>query len=259
MTKRQFDIRAERVGVLPTPGWALVSGDNDSTLHDLAFYIWVVRDGDTIGLVDSGLPSDAVELQALSDTNKAFGDEVGFRSVRSLPDVLSDAGIAPGDVSFVAITQTVSYHTGGIDADLLPNAHFYIAFEGLEELVRGAPGHPAPEFYFPPLAWASLRTLAVDGRLHLIDTECEIVPGVRFEVTGGHHPGSAAVLIETREGLVGILETAFVNRNLETRRPIGNAEDMAAARRAIVSFLERCDRVVAIHDPANQHDFGGDR
>lgn len=258
MTRDVYTLRAERAAVLPTPGWALMLGENDAGLHDLHFYVWVVSDGETVGIVDAGLPLDIAEADALGATNAAFGDPVGFRSVRTLPEILADAGVRPEDVSFVAITQTVTYHSGGIDAALLPNAVFYLARAGVMEFLSGAPGHPAPEFYFSTSSWADLRTLAIQGRLRLVDDVAQIRPGVRFEVTGGHHPGSAAVVVDTPHGVVGILETAFVASNLETGRPIGIAEDAAAARRAMTSFLERCDTVVAIHDPGNGTEYGGD-
>ena len=249
-------LRAERAGILPAPGWALVLGDNDASLHDLHFYVWVVSDGERVGLIDAGLPLDPRDTEALGATNAAFGDDVGFREVRPLPDILNGLGIDPADVSFVAITQTVTYHTGGLDAELLPNATFYLARAGVMELLVDPPGHPAPEFYFTASSWASLRTLAIEGRLRLVDEVEQIVPGVSFEVTGGHHPGSAAVLVDTEAGRVAVLETAFVQRNLDTSSPIGIAEDAAAARRAMGRMRAIADVVVAIHDPSNGSRFG---
>ncbi|KRA24819.1 hypothetical protein ASD65_10585 [Microbacterium sp. Root61] len=248
-------IHAELAAILPAPGWAIVFGDNDTGLHDLHFYVWIIRCGSTVGLIDAGLPLDAVEADALGATNQAFGDPVGFRQVRTLPEILADAGVDPAEVAFVAITQTVTYHSGGIDAALLPNATFYLARDGVREFLEDPPGHPAPEFYFSASSWDSLRTLAIEGRLRLVAEREQVRPGVLFEVTGGHHPGSAAVLIDTSEGVVGIIETAFVKRNIESGTPIGIAEDIAAARRATTSLGSRCDRLVAIHDPANGTDF----
>lgn len=257
MTGDRYSIRAERAAVLATPGWAIMLGENDSTLHDLHFYVWIVTDGTTIGLIDTGLPLDRADADALGATNRAFGDTTGFRSTRTLAQILEDARIDPAAVTFVALTQTVTYHTGGLDAALLPNATFYLARAGVDELLGDPPGHPAPEFYFTASSWDSLRTLAIEGRLRLVADAEQIRPGIRFEVTGGHHPGSAGVLVSTAQGLLGILETAFFARNLETGRPIGIAEDAAAARRAMASFLARCDVVAAIHDPGNAEQFRG--
>lgn len=257
MTAGRWRVRAELAAVLPAPGWAILFGENDPSLHDLHFYVWVVTDGETLGLIDAGLPLDASEVDALSATNRAFGDDVGFRAVRTLPQILAEADIAAEDVDFVALTQTVTYHSGGVDAALLPNAVFYIARPGLMEFLDDPPGHPAPEFYFTDASWTSLRTLAIEKRLRLVEGSVAIRPGLRYEVTGGHHPGSAGVLLDTVDGRLGILESAFVTRNLETGRPIGIAEDIAAVRRAMASFGAQCDRVLAIHDPAHGEEFGG--
>lgn len=252
-------ITAELASVLAAPGWALEFGANDSSLHDLSFYVWIVRSGSLVGLIDAGLPFDDAEADALGATNEAFGDSRGFRQVRKLPEILADAGVRPEEVAFVAITQTVTYHSGGIDASFLPNATFYIARDGVLEFLIDPPGHPAPQFYFSASSWASMRTLAIEGRLRLVGEAEQIVPGVRFEVTGGHHPGSAAVLVDTPEGCIGILETAFTERNLQRGTPIGIAEDVAAARRAMNSLGKRCDSVVAIHDAANRSRFSSNR
>lgn len=249
-----FGVCALLAGVLPTPRWATTFGANDTSLQDLSFYVWVVNNGSSLGLVDLGLPLDAEDAEALSATNRAF-DADGFRSVRLLPELLATAGIDPADVEFVALTQTATYHTGGLDADLLPNARVFAAWAGVSELLLGPPGHPPAEFYFTDRSWRSLRQLAVEGRLHLVDAATEIVPGVVFEPTGGHHPGSAAVRIATELGTVGLVETSFLQRDLDDGVPIGVAEDVATTRSVIHRFRASCTHAVAIHDPANATRF----
>jgi len=250
----EFRIAALAAGVLPTPHWATTFGVNDTTLQNLHFYVWLVTDGVTLGLVDLGLPLDAADAEALSATNRAF-DSDGFHSVRLLPEILADAGVDPRDVDFVAITQTVTYHTGGLDAGLLPNASVFASWAGVSELLLEPPGHPPTELYFTERSWRSLRQLAVEGRLHLVDSVTEIVPGVEFEPTGGHHPGSAAVRVRTGEGIVGLVETSFLQRDLDAGVPIGIAEDVATARAVIRRFRATCAHAVAIHDPANAARF----
>jgi hypothetical protein len=77
------------------------------------------------------------------------------------------------------------------------------------------------------------------------------VPGVFFETTGGHHPGSAGVRVATSAGVVGLLETAFVQRNVDEVVPIGIAENAALCRKVISRYRRECDLVIPIHDPAN--------
>lgn len=251
---RPFRIHALLAGTLPTPGWAMTFGAHDIGFQDLAFYVWVVTNGDTVGLIDLGLPLDEPERIALSETNRAFGAD-GYRDVRLLPELLTDAGLAATDIDFVAVTQTISYHSGGLDAELLPNATFFLSAAGVREMLGSPPGHPAVEFYFTERAWSSMRQLAIEGRLRLVDEPTEVVPGITFETTGGHHPGSAGVRIETADGVVGLLETSFLQHDLDRGTPIGIAEDMAVCRRVIQRYKSECWKAIAIHDPANAARF----
>ena len=90
-----------------------------------------------------------------------------------------------------------------------------------------------------------------------MDEITEILPGILFETTGGHHPGSAALRIDTSKGKVGILETAFLQKNIDEILPIGIAENVALCRKAIKRFRNLCDIVVADHEPANSLRFNG--
>ena len=251
----ELRLHALPAGTLPIPTWAAIFGANSTTLTDLGFYVWIVTDGTTIGLIDTGLPLDPIEAAAVSDENRVFDQGSYFRHIRLLPELLADVGLSGADVDFVAITQTVTYHTGGIDAELLPRAHFYLPYDGIREMLLDPPGHPATEFYFTEGSWSTLRQLAIERRLHLIDGPVEIVPGVHIETTGGHHPGSAALKIRTSAGLTGLLETAFLQTNLEREQPIGIAEDIATCRAVIRRYRRECDEVVAIHEPTNASRF----
>jgi len=250
-----YDLYAIPVATLPAPGWEVLFGLNDHEFHDLAFYVWVVTDGSILGLVDTGLPLDPAARARLDDANKALDERHMFAAVRPLPDVLGEYGIDGADVDFVAITQTISYHTGGLEAAVLPRAQIYLSRSGVHEMLDDPPGHPASEHYFTAAAWASLRQFVIEGRFHCVDEPTVIAPGITFETTGGHHPGSAALRIATSAGVTGLLETAFVDRNVTEGRPIGIAEDAALCRRVIERYRRECDRVVALHEPANAARF----
>jgi len=246
-----YSLHAIPIATLPAPGWELFFGRNDNEFYDLNFYVWVVTDGVTLGLIDTGLPLDGVALATLNEANSKLDERHIFSGVRTVTQVLDEYAIAPQDVDFVAITQTMSYHTGGLDAAVFPRAHVYLSRAGIHELLGEPPGHPAPEHYFTEATWASLRQFVIEGRLHCVDEPTLISPGIQFETTGGHHPGSAALKITTEQGVIGLLETAFVQRNVEEGLPIGIAEDAALCRRVIKRYKSECDQVIALHDPAN--------
>lgn len=250
-----YTLHAVPVGRLPVPGWEAFFGVNDPSFHELTFYVWLVTDGKTLGLIDAGLPPDPADRAALDEANRQLDPRCTFTDVRPLGEVLDENGISGQDIDFVAITQPITYHTGGLDADALPRAQVYLSRAGFREMIEAPPGHPPTAFYFTERSWSSVRRFAVEGRLHCVDDPCVIAPGIRFETTGGHHPGSAGLRIATPEGVVGLLETAFLDRNVTELRPIGIAEDVAACRAAIRAYVRECDRVVALHDPANAERF----
>lgn len=246
-----FRLHAMPVATLPVPAWAAMFATNDSTLVDLGFYVWILTDGSTVGLVDLGLPLDPADAAMLDDANRALDPGSYFHDPHLLPDLLADAGLSGADIDFVAITQTVTYHTGGIDAALLPRAQFYISLAGITEFLVEPPRHPATPFFFTQASWTALRQLAIENRLHAVDDPTQIVPGVVFETTGGHHPGSAGLRIRTEAGTTGLLETAFLQANLDSQHPIGICEDVSRCRSVIRRYLRECDDVIAIHDPSN--------
>jgi glyoxylase-like metal-dependent hydrolase (beta-lactamase superfamily II) len=250
-----YQLYAIPVATLPIPGWEAFFGRNDVTFHNLAFYVWVVTDGTTLGLIDTGLPLDPADRAALDAANRELDERSAFRDMRTLPEVLDDCGIAPDDIDFVAITQTITYHTGGLDAAMLPRAQVYMSRAGVHEMLFSPPGHPPVAEYFTARSWPSIRQLAVEGRLHCVDDPTVIVPGIRFETTGGHHPGSAGLQIATQAGVTGVLETAFFDRNITDGHPIGIAENAAACRAAIKRYRQECNAVIALHDPANAERF----
>lgn len=253
-----YRLKACCVGVLPVPGWECFFARNDTTLHDLAFYVWIVRGRGTIGLVDAGLPVDPDDLKTLTAANQTVDKRCVYRNVVSLKSLLAREKIRPEHIDFLAITQPITYHTGGLLEKYFPRAHVFMSRAGVVELLTENVGHPPRGFYFTASTWAFLRMLLIQDRLHLVDAETEIRPRLLFETTGGHHPGSAAVRVKTKRGVVGILETAFLQRNVDEELPIGVAEDVAACRRAIKRYKRICAIVAADHEPSLAKRFDGD-
>ncbi len=148
MTAPVYSLHAIPVATLPAPGWEAFFGVNDQEFYDLAFYVWVVTDGASLGLIDTGLPLDPATRARLDEANRALDERHTFTGVRTLPQVLDEYGIAGDDVDFVAITQTITYHTGGLEAAVLPRAQVYLSRAGIHEMLADPPGHPASEHYF---------------------------------------------------------------------------------------------------------------
>lgn len=255
MSSPGFTVSAFQVAKLPVAGWNAYFGSGDATLHELAFYIWhLERDGLHV-LVDAGLPAAGAERDDLIRASASRDARSLFTDIRVIDDAMAAFGLQPDDIDIVLITQTITYHTGGLIREWFPRAEVYLSLAGVQEFLTSPVGHPATDLYFTRETWNYIRDLAISGRLHVTDGPVQVRAGLTFETTGGHHPGSAAVKVDTGSEVLGILETAFLQKNIDDLHPIGIAEDVAQCRRMIVKYHTECDRVVAIHEPANMSLF----
>lgn len=244
-----YELQACRVGTLPVPGWECFFGENDTQLHPLAFYVWIVKSADAYGLIDTGLPLDkADQIQLIEGCQKVDRQSV-FSEIVTLDELFLARRLAPEQIDFVLLTQIITYHSGGLLPQFFPRAQVYLPLAGIMELLLERPGHPPRDLYFSKATWSFIRDLLIEGRLHLVKGTVEVAPDLRFEATGGHHPGSAAVQAKTSCGTVGILETAFLKKNIDESKPIGIAENAAVCRNVIKRYNKECDFVLADHDP----------
>ncbi len=243
-----WTLHAVRLATLPVPGWECVFGKNDCAMREIAFWVWILRSGSQTGIIDAGLP-DGGDLERLNCANQKLDPRSIFAVENTLEAALTHVGVAPRDIDFLLISQLITYSTGGLLRRNLPNAHVYCAWAGMRELLKRCPGHPPREFYLTAKTWAYMRELLVEDRITFADEPVEPAPGIVFDPTGGHHPGSAGVRIKTKNGLLGILETAFVQENIDREIPIGIAENAALCREVIRRYKKQCDFVVAGRDP----------
>ena len=230
------------------PGWECFFGRHEMDFHKLIFYVWIAQGGGKTILVDAGPPPDEENFQALVLACQTVDPKSLMIRLESLDQVLAEADLVPQSIDYLLITQPITYHTGGLLPEYFPRAEVYLSKAGLLEFLLDRPGHPPHAAYFTEENWRFLRDLLIEDRLRVADGPTEVVDGVQFETTGGHHPGSAAVKVRTPRGVVGILETAFLKENLDQEQPIGVAENAAQCRRAIRRYKRACDLVLAIHD-----------
>ena len=247
-SRMNYSLRAYPLAEQVLPAWACLFGINDRTLYRILFYAWIAQGGNKTIVIDAGPPPGEEDFQVLARACERVGPECVFRRLNTLRAVLSESGITPESIDCLLITQPITYHSGGLIPDFFPKAKVYMSRAGFLEYLLDKPGHPPRDCYFTESTWKFIHRLLNEDRLHLVDERTEVDEGIFFETTGGHHPGSAAVTLSTSKGTVGILETAFVARNIEQERPIGVAEDVAVCRRAIRRYKGECDLLLAIHD-----------
>ncbi len=244
----RYELRAYAVAEQLLPGWACIFGANDTSFHRIVFHVWVAQGGGRTALIDAGPPPGDDDFRTLCEACAGMGPQCGLRRLRTLESVLAEAGLSPQAIDAVLITQPITYHTGGLVPRLFPRAKVYLPRQGLLEFLLDNPGHPPRNCYFTSETWDFLHRLLLEDRLALPEGRVETLEDLWLEVTGGHHPGSAAANMPTARGRVAILETAFLAENIEQERPVGIAEDVAQCRRVIREYRRSCDLVLAAHD-----------
>ena len=194
----EIDVLVISDGVLPLPFATMSTNVEPATRtawldnmllpesFDWAVNVVVVRSGDQVILVDSGLG----------------GEFPGFPRAGQLVSRLESAGIDLGSITDVVLTHLHMDHVGGLLGQGVKErlrkdvrvhvAAAEVAFWRAPDFTRTVMPSPIPDV----LRATALRFLGEYGsRIESFDEECEVAPGVVARRTGGHTPGHAVVRI----------------------------------------------------------------
>lgn len=203
---------------------------------DLMIYAFLLRSGSAVCLVDTGLAADHRELD--HDIRRRKGPASGFVDIgEPLAQRLQNMGVEP---DLVLLTSFGPYAVGGLEA-FATKLPLLVSARGCADLQQ--PEEPA--LAHPPAP-------ALHGRLRAaqrVAGERKILPGLTMLEVGVHHPASAAVLVETAAGVVGIADPVFLARNLIDGTALGAAEHAARWHTSVRGLGLRCDALLPIHDP----------
>jgi glyoxylase-like metal-dependent hydrolase (beta-lactamase superfamily II) len=155
----------------------------------------LVRTPDANILIEAGIGPKLSEKER---------DIYAYERDPGLPDALAGAGLTPGDIDLVVLSHLHFDHVGalvtpGRDGELtplFPRARHVVQARELE-----AWHHPDPRSK-PSYKAENLRLLEEEGRLHIVDGDQEVAPGIRVRVTGGHTAGHQAVYVQDQEQTV---------------------------------------------------------
>lgn len=146
-------------------------------------------------LVDCGM--DELAIEKFMDSKK-----VESRKIEKLGDtvkMLERLNLKPEEVTDVILTHLHWDHASGIH--LFPKAIFYLQKKELQWAVV------TPEFvffakYYKKNIVNNLVDYAFDGRVRFLDGDEQLFDGIKAWSTPGHTPGSQAVTVESKTGLV---------------------------------------------------------
>lgn len=224
---------------------------------ELSFNVVVIRGEGVVALVNTGAPDDPRDVDA------AWTDVFGERGrLRRGPDEtlvsrLEQLGLAPADVTDVVVTPFQLYSTAGIP--LFTAARIHLSRRGWVHL-HTTHDHPH-DARWRSMSREVLLHLVGDAwdRVHLLDDEDEVAPGIRTWFSGAHHRASIAVEVDSTAGTVVASDSFFHYANVEDGRLLGINENMYETLATNERTLRVADHIVPLYDPAVFERYPGGR
>ncbi|QUJ75994.1 N-acyl homoserine lactonase family protein [Sulfitobacter albidus] len=191
---------------------SFVPADNHDAPHPMDYFMWLLRRGDEVILVDTGY--DVAEGTARS------------RPIRLDPvAALAPFGIAPGDVAHVIVTHLHYDHAGGLH--LFPNATLHLQAAEMAYATGPCMCHePLRMPYTADHICEAVRRLYA-GSVVFYDGEAQIADGVTVHCVGGHTRGLQCVRVRTQAGwLVLASDASHFYENVLARKPFPIVVDL---------------------------------
>lgn len=159
--------------------------DLDKTIQ-INYYIFVIRGGAEIVLVDCGCrPKLAKERDLAGYVNPV--------------DALKRIDIDANRIRYLIATHVHFDHIGGLE--LFPEATIFIQKKEFDFWIKDPMSKRAPFLHVTdPVANDYLGKLEGDKRLHLIQGDEEILPGIQLLLCPGHTIGLQTVAVNTEKG-----------------------------------------------------------
>jgi glyoxylase-like metal-dependent hydrolase (beta-lactamase superfamily II) len=210
--------------------------------YTIPIYAWYLEGGDQRILVDTGEMSP---IQS-ADREKAIGG-----TIYTFEDGLARWGLTPSDIDIVIHTHLHNDHCENDykceNARILAHTH---------ELARIHNPHPLDYRYLEDY----IEDVEESGQVKAIDSDREIVPGIRVTHTPVHTEGGLTVWIDTPGGLAAITGFCVIQENFFPPLPIkamemevippGTPVNPCQAYDIMVAVKEKADILIPLHEPS---------
>lgn len=223
---------------------AFLMDDNHNAPYPIDFYIWLLRRGDEVILVDTGF-----------DTPEA--NKRGFELRQDVGASLAPFGLQPTDITKLIVTHLHFDHAGGLH--LFPNATLYMQAAEMAYATGPCMCHDVLRGPFTGAHVCEAVTRLYAGKLVFFEGDAEVADGVTAHAIGGHSRGLQAVRVRTDAGwLVLASDAAHFYENLTARKPfplVVDVEDMLRGFETLERLASSPDLIIPGHDPLVREHF----
>lgn len=247
VTVGNLRVNVVAVGRTEIPGPELFWMSGWDEWYPLSFNVGVVRGEGVVALVNTGAPGDLTELNAR--WMSILGEKGRYHRLpeEALLPQLEALGVGPADVTDIVVTPFQAYSTAGIP--LFPNARIHLSKRGWVHF-HTTHDHPHDDRW-TSLSPEVLHYLCIDAwdRVHLLEDEDSVAPGIHTWFSGVHHRASVAVEVDSRDGTVVLSDSFFYYENVEGDRLLGINENMYEGIATYQRARSVADHLVPLYDP----------
>lgn len=219
-------------------GDSFIFDDNHDAPHAMDYFMWLLRKGDEVILVDTGY----------DDAEAASRD----RPIRLDPrSALAPLGVTPEDIGQVIVTHLHYDHAGGLH--LFPNATLYMQAAEMAYATGPCMCHDTLRMPFSAGHVCEAVRRLYAGKVVFHEGAAEIADGVTVHRIGGHSRGLQSVRVRTRSGwMVLASDATHYYENVFARKPfpiVVDLQDMLDGFDTLLRLASRPELIIPGHDP----------
>lgn len=213
--------------------------DDDHHLpHEMDYFIWVLRQGSEIVLVDTGYDQEEGDRRE--------------RPIRLNPvEALAPLGVDPQTVSTIIVTHLHYDHAGGLKH--FPNATIHLQAAEMAYATGPCMCHGTLKDPFTADHVCEAVQRLYSGRVVFHEGDGQVREGVTVHHTGGHSKGLQAVRVLTEAGWMCLAsDTSHYYENFLDEKPfpiVVDLDDMLEGFRTIRQLASADRLVIPGHDP----------
>ncbi len=217
---------------------SFILDDNHDAPHAMDYFMWILRDGNRVILVDTGYDHKEAQMRG--------------RPIRLDPgEALAPFGLKPEDITEIIVTHLHYDHAGGLA--LFPNAHLHLQAAEMAFATGPCMCHDTLRAPFTAGHVCEAVTRLYRGKLTFHEGDSEIADGVTVHCIGGHSRGLQAVRVRTQAGWIVLAsDAAHYYENFQARKPfpiVVDLQNMLDGFDRLYQLASRPELIIPGHDP----------